>query len=160
MKFRGRNMNFILFATPEEQAEIKASYPQIFKRCEETLGGFLHDFVEQSALDASEEEREAFYEELWQQPGFSYWLGIYNDILTNEKANETASEFARKKIRERVNDPEVAELLAPKDHMFGTKRQPMESGYYEVFNQPNFHLVDIKTHPIKRLMKSPSHLNF
>ena len=140
--------------TPEEQVEIKASYPQIFKRCEETLGGFLHDFVERSALDASEEEREAFYEELWQQPGFSYWLGIYNDILTDEKANETASEFARNKIRERVDDPEVAELLAPKDHMFGTKRQPMESGYYEVFNQPNVHLVDIKTHPITRLTKT------
>ena len=36
-------------------------------------------------------------------------------------ANEDYAEFFRNKIRERVKDPVVAEMLAPKDHMFGSK---------------------------------------
>ena len=140
--------------TEQEQRDIKARYPEIFKRCNETLGGFLHDFDERSAFDVSDEERERIYETLWQGAGFSFWLGIFNDILTDKNANDTAAEFVRRKIRERVDDPQVAELLAPKDHGFGTKRQPMESGYYEVFNQPNVHLVDIKSAPISRFTET------
>ena len=57
--------------TPEEQADIKARYPEIFQRCRETVGGFLHGFVENTALDASDKEREAFYEDIWAKPGFA-----------------------------------------------------------------------------------------
>ncbi|GIS82834.1 MAG: hypothetical protein CM1200mP15_14660 [Dehalococcoidia bacterium] len=51
----------------------------------------------------------------------------------------------------RVNDPIVAEMLVPKDHMFGSKRLPCESGYYEVYNQDNVSLVDVKRAPIERI---------
>ena len=66
----------------------------------------------------SHEEREARYEELWDEPGFGFWLGTYEDILTDPEANETQAEFVRKKIRSRVNDPKVAEMLCPKGHPF------------------------------------------
>jgi cation diffusion facilitator CzcD-associated flavoprotein CzcO len=55
------------------------------------------------------------------------------------------------KIRQRVRDPRVAELLIPKDHGFGTRRVPQESGYYEVYNQPNVELISILDTPIERL---------
>jgi cyclohexanone monooxygenase len=45
----------------------------------------------------------------------------------------------------------VAEKLVPKDHMFGSKRLPCESGYYEVFNQDNVLLVDVREAPIQRI---------
>ena len=54
------------------------------------------------------------------------------------------SEFVARKIRQRVKDPAVAEKLIPKDHGFGTRRVPLETRYYEVYNQPNVRLVDIK----------------
>ncbi len=133
------------------QAEIKASYPEIFKRCRETFGAFLHDFDTRSALDVPPEERQALYEELWPQPGFGMWLGNFFDIMTNNEANETVAEFARNKIRERVTDPAVAEMLVPTDHPFGTKRVPLEHGYYEVYNQDNVLLVDIREAPIERI---------
>ena len=60
-----------------------------------------------------------------------------------------SKEFFRNKIRERVNDPDVAEMLVPKGHMFGSKRLPCESGYYEVYNQDNVLLVDVKSAPIE-----------
>ena len=135
--------------TAEEQVQIKKDYPKIFQRCRETFGSFLADFEKKSAFDVTREEREARYEELWNEPGFGFWLGTYEDILTDPKANETQAEFVRNKIRSRVNDPKVAEMLCPKGHPFGTKRVPLENGYYEVYNQANVELVDIKNTPIE-----------
>ena len=56
-----------------------------------------------------------------------------------------------RKIRQRVKDPTVAEKLIPKNHGFGTRRVPLETRYYEVYNQPNVKLVDIKETPIERI---------
>lgn len=136
---------------PETQQKIKASYPDIFKRCSETPAGFLHDFDPRLALEVSPEERQALYEQIWAAPGFSKWLGVFRDVLSNLEANETFAEFVRNKIRERVKNPEVAEKLIPKGHPFGTKRVPLESGYYEVYNQDNVVLVDLHETPIERL---------
>ena len=136
---------------PETQRKIKASYPEIFQKCRETNAAFIHDFDPRSALEVSEEERLALFEELWAEPGFKKWLGNFEDIMTNEEANETFAEFVRNKIRERVNDPVVAELLAPKDHPFGSKRIPLESGYYEAYNRDNVLLVDVREAPIERI---------
>jgi len=134
---------------PEDQRDIKSRYPEIFARCRETFGAFIHGFDERSALEVSPEEREAFYEKLWSQSGFALWLGNFHDIFTSREANETLSEFVRAKIRARVHDPAVADLLVPTDHGFGTKRVPLESGYYEAYNRDNVLLVDIKKAPIE-----------
>ena len=136
---------------PETQARIKASYPEIFKRTRETFAGFIHDFDPRSLFEVSPEERQARFEELWAQPGFSKWLGNFRDIMSNKEANEIFGEFVRQKIRERVKDPVVAEKLVPKDHRFGTKRVPLESGYYEQFNRDNVLLVDLRQSPIERI---------
>jgi len=135
----------------ETQAKIKASYPEIFKRTRETFAGFIHEFDPRSVFDVTPEARQAKFEELWAQPGFSKWLGNFRDIMSNPDANELFAEFVRGKIRERVKNPAVAEKLAPKDHRFGTKRVPLESGYYEQFNRDNVLLVDIRESPIERI---------
>ena len=133
---------------PEVQSQWKATYPEIHKRCRESPTGFKYDFDSRSALEVSEEERLALYEELWALPGFKKWLGNFHDIMTNMEANETFAEFVRNKIRERVNDPVVAEMLVPKDHPFGAKRIPLETHYYEAYNRDNVLLVDIRKAPI------------
>ena len=48
-------------------------------------------------------------------------------------------------------DPVVARKLIPTNHGFGTRRVPLESGYYEVFNQDNVLLVDVRETPIERI---------
>jgi cation diffusion facilitator CzcD-associated flavoprotein CzcO len=137
--------------TPETQQRFKATYPEIHKRIRETPAGFRYDFDPRSALEVPREERLALYEELWAQPGFSKWLGNFHDIMSNREANEDFAEFVRNKIRERVKDPVVAEKLVPKDHPFGSKRVPLESGYYEQFNRDNVLLVDVRETPIERV---------
>jgi cation diffusion facilitator CzcD-associated flavoprotein CzcO len=90
------------------------------------------------------------FREAWERGGFR--LGTtFNDLLLDEDANETAAEFLRARIRERVTDPEVAELLSPRDHPFFTKRPPLENGYYETFNRSNVTLVDLKKAPIRAI---------
>ena len=133
------------------QREIKANYPEILKRCNETSGSFMHEFDPRSALEVSPEERIEQYEKLWAEPGFKKWLSNFHDVMLPGEANEDYAEFVRGKIRERVHDPVVAEKLVPKDHMFGSKRLPCESGYYEVFNQDNVLLVDVREAPIDRI---------
>ena len=137
--------------SPETQATWKASYDEIHKRCRETSVAFRHEFDPRSALEVSEEERLELYEKLWMQPGFTKWLGNFHDIMTNREANETFADFVRNKIRERVHDPEVAELLVPKDHPFGAKRIPLETHYYEAYNRDNVKLVDVRKAPIERI---------
>ncbi|MGK2871663.1 MAG: flavin-containing monooxygenase [Alphaproteobacteria bacterium] len=140
--------------TEEEQAQIKASYPEIFKKCKTSFAGMVHDSDPRSALDVSAEEREALFEKLYYGPGFSLWLGAFADIFTDRKANDLISEFVAKKIRQRVKDPKIAEKLIPKEHGFGTRRVPLETKYYEVYNQPNVTLVDISETPIERITPS------
>ena len=135
----------------EAQREIKANYPEIFKKCLETPGSFMHQFDPRSAMEVSPEERLDQYERLWAEPGFKKWLSNFYDVMMPGKANEDYAEFFRNKIRERVHDPVVAEMLVPKDHMFGSKRLPCESGYYEVYNQDNVLLVDVRKAPIERI---------
>ena len=137
--------------TEDEQKRIKAGIADIFKRCDETYSCFLHTPDPRATFDVSPEEREAFLEKLYQTQGFGMWQGNFRDMLTNREANRVISEFVAKKIRQRVRDQAVADKLIPKNHGFGTRRVPMETNYYEVYNQPNVELVDIKATPIERI---------
>src|SRR5258705_11069118 len=123
---------------------MQAYSADIFPRCREWFGCFIHGADPRKALEVSREEREAFYEKLYREPGFGIWMGNFRDVLVNEDANATITEFMRRKIRARVKDPKVAEKLMPTNHGFGTRRVPLESGYYEVYNQPNVRPVDTR----------------
>src|SRR4051812_10926824 len=135
----------------EEMAEIKTRYDEIYARCRETPSWFIHKADPRKTLDVPPEEREAFWEKLYAEPGFGIWMGNFRDILLDEKANAAITEFIARKIRQRVKDPHVAEKLIPKDHGFGTRRVPLESGYFEAYNRDNVVLVDLIETPIERI---------
>jgi cation diffusion facilitator CzcD-associated flavoprotein CzcO len=135
----------------ETQAKIKAGYPEMFARCRETFACFIHTTDPRGAFEVSDEEREANYERLYGERGFGIWIGNFNDILTDRKANATISDFVARKIRQRVKNQAVAEKLIPRNHGFGTRRLPLETFYYEVYNQDNVELVDINETPIERI---------
>jgi cation diffusion facilitator CzcD-associated flavoprotein CzcO len=135
----------------ETQAKIKAGYPEMFARCQETFACFIHTPDPRGAFEVSDEEREAFYEKLYAERGFGIWQGNFRDILIDRKANATISDFVARKIRQRVKDPKTAEKLIPKNHGFGTRRLPLETFYYEVYNRDNVELVDLTETPIERI---------
>jgi cation diffusion facilitator CzcD-associated flavoprotein CzcO len=135
----------------ETQKKIKSGYPEMFRRCLETFACFIHTPDPRGTFEVSDEEREAFFERLYAEPGFAIWQGNFRDIITDRKANAVISDFVARKIRQRVKDPAVAEKLIPKNHGFGTRRVPLETRYYEVYNQDNVELVDITETPIERI---------
>jgi len=134
--------------------EIRGRYPEIFARCRETFACFLHTADPRGTFEVSAEEREAFFEKLYGEPGFGIWVGNFKDILTDARANAALSDFVARKIRARVKDPAVAEKLIPKNHGFGTRRVPLETRYYEVYNQPNVTLVDLTETPIEAITET------
>ncbi len=138
----------------DEQDRIKASYDQIFGRMAETHGSFLHGADPRSYYDVTEAERLAFWEEQYRSRGFGVWLGNFAEVFLDPAVNAVYSEFIAGKIRERVDDPETAEKLIPKDHGFGTQRVPLETRYYEAYNRPNVRLVDAATTPIERITRT------
>ncbi|MGF1595718.1 MAG: flavin-containing monooxygenase [Acidimicrobiales bacterium] len=138
----------------EEMADIRSRYDEIFEQCRRTAGGFIHAYDRRDPHELTEEERFAFYEELYASSGFRIWQGNFREVLLDEQVNAEFSEFVAAKIRDRVDDPAVAEKLVPTDHGFGTRRVPMETNYYEAYNRPNVHLVDLNETPIERITPS------
>lgn len=120
----------------EEARAIKANYGEFRKEARAALAGVPFSNMRESILKESPEEVENHLENCWEEGGFSLWLGSYGDILFNAEANKVAADFVRKKIRERVKDPKTADLLCP-NYLYGTKRQPCETNYFETYNRDN-----------------------
>jgi len=134
--------------TGEEVARTKANYRAFRAAQRNSRAGIPAEPATESALATTQEERNAKYEAGWQKGDLVSLGGSYIDILLDPAANETAAEFIRAKIRAVVTDPEVAETLSPRTFPFGTKRPCLDTGYYETFNRPNVHLVDLRKTPL------------
>ena len=134
---------------PDEVAATKANYPAVRAAARNSFLGVPYARTEYSALEVTPEHRRETYDRGWRTGGFAILVESYTDLLVDEQANDTVAEYTRERIRERVTDPAVAELLCPDDHAFGTKRLPMETGYYETFNRDNVTLVNVKPNPIE-----------
>jgi cation diffusion facilitator CzcD-associated flavoprotein CzcO len=131
-----------------EMADIRLRYDEIFATCARTPGGFEHEPDRRGFFEVTREERLALWDRLYDEPGFGIWLRNFKEIFTDEKANAEFSEYIAQRIRRRVKDPKVAEKLIPRDHGFGVQRVPLETHYFEAYNRPNVHLVDISETPI------------
>lgn len=117
------------------------------------VGILAVDPREELALEATPEERRREFEKRWAKGGFCYTAG-FRDIGTEPAANALLVEFTADKIRSIVKDPETAEHLIPKTYPIGAKRLVVDTGYFEVYNQDNVHLVDLADTPIETITPS------
>jgi cation diffusion facilitator CzcD-associated flavoprotein CzcO len=133
---------------PAEVGQMKANY-RAWREAQRSSGyGVPSEPATELALSVPEAERLAIYEAGWAKGEIVGLISCYLDILLDPAANETAAEFARAKIREVVTDPQLAETLSPRTFPIGTKRLCLDTGYYETFNRPNVHLVDLRKTPL------------
>ncbi len=134
-----------------EVEHFKADYPAVRERARHTPAGIAgYPIPTRSALDDAPETRQQVYETGWMR-GSTAFTRLYNDLLTNRQANDTAAEFVRAKIRSIVKNPATAERLAPNNHFIGTKRICLDSGYFETYNRDNVTLVDVREDPIEAI---------
>ena len=134
---------------PEYVRSVKADYPVLRARAKQTMTGIDFDYSSMKALETTPEARIAEYEKRWQRGGLSF-IGAFQDLMVSQEANDTAAEFVREKIREKVRDPKIAELLSPRNTI-GCKRLCIDIGYYETFNRPNVELIDVSEDPIEAI---------
>jgi len=139
----------------EAKAALRVGMNEQYARRAETFGGFEYDFTGPLSTEYSREELIDLYQGLWDRGGFRLWLGTFFDVLEDEEANRIVYDLWRDNVRKRIKDPELAEKLAPTEppHPFGVKRPSLEQNYYDLFNQDNVRLVDVKEHPIQRITK-------
>ena len=134
-------------------AEKKAAFdanPRAYREAARmSASGIPRELPLTRALQVSAAERRAKYEDAYQSGDLLAMSATFADIGANPEANETVCEFLRGKIRSIVRDPETAEALCPKNHFYGTKRPCIDTHYYETFNLPHVHLVDLRQDPIR-----------
>lgn len=100
----------------EGMDQIRENYPDIVNKINTTRLSFMHAPSTASIWDATPEEGEAFWEYMYAQPGFGFWVSNYKEVLLDRKANALLSDFVAKKIRQRVKDPWTTDKLTPKTH--------------------------------------------
>src|SRR3984957_9992200 len=138
--------------TPEERQAFRSNYPEIRRVArEEARNGIYTDFPDRGALDDGDNERRARYESRWDRGGLTF-MSVYNNLVLDKAANDTAADFVREKIAEVVKNPETARLLQPNNHPIGSKRICVDTDYFAAFNRPNVTLVDIKSNPIQQIL--------
>ncbi|WP_255197634.1 flavin-containing monooxygenase [Halorarius litoreus] len=139
----------------EEWQELKANYDELWEAARNSDGGLDIEFTHPTADDLSREEAWESLEERWEEGG--PLLSVFEDTLINKDTNTLVCEFIAEKIRETIDDPELAEKLIPMDedgnpeHWYAAKRPPLAyNGYYERFNRDDVELVDVGDNPIAR----------
>ena len=130
-----------------EGAAYKARFEELKATIPHTFTGFEYDF-KYSWADLTPEQRLEVLEDIYDDGSLKLWLASFGEMFFDEQVSEEISEFVRVKMRARLKDPRLNDLLIPKDYGFGTHRVPLETNYLEVYHRPNVEAVSVKDNPI------------
>jgi acetone monooxygenase (methyl acetate-forming) len=136
--------------TPAEQEAYKSKFDWLAQRLPHTFTGFEHDF-ENAWAALTPEQRRQVLEDIWQDGSLKLWLASFAELFSDEDASEQISEFVREKMRARLKDSRLCDILIPKDYGFGSHRVPLEVGFLEALQRPNVDVVSVKDNPIERV---------
>ncbi len=125
-----------------EQEAAKAHYQEMRKVARHSPLGFASPPRPGKAKEFAPKDREQRLEEAW-NAGTTGLLNAFEDLLFDAESNEQAAVFARRKIAETVDDPEMVRKLTPV-YPLGSRRLCSEIGFYEALNKPNVELVDVR----------------
>ena len=135
---------------PAEVAAYKERFTELRKTLPYSFTGFEYDF-EHIWAELTPLERRDVLEEIYQDGSLKLWLAGFAEMFFDEQVSEEVSEFVREKMRARLKDPQLCDVLIPQDYGFGTHRVPLETNYLEVYHRPNVELVGVRDNPITRI---------
>ena len=101
-------------------------------------------------LETPEPRRTVMLEKNWKLGG-NLFITAFLDVSHDLAANEVMADFVRAKIKDTVDDPEVARRLTPIDYPIGGKRLVTDTDFYATFNLPRVRLVSLLEEPIDRI---------
>ena len=131
-------------------AQIKEHYPELRAVARASFTGGVRPISTRPVFSIPVDERERLMEDTWREGGLGL-LGLFSDVLFNQRANDVVADFVRRKIRETVHDPATAEALTPHGYPIFARRPCLDTGYYEAFNRDNVSLVDCIVEPITEI---------
>lgn len=133
--------------TPAMRRQLKERDAEIRQVMRTNTNGHPFTISDRSVFDVTPKQRARLYEQSWAIGGLQF-RAVFGDLVVDKKANDTAAEFLRNKIRQVVKDPETARMLSDIDHPYAAKRPPIDTNYFETFNRKNVTLVDVRADPI------------
>ncbi|GAA5156512.1 NAD(P)/FAD-dependent oxidoreductase [Pseudonocardia eucalypti] len=136
---------------PADQAAYKARFEELRDTVPHTFTGFEHSF-EYTWAELTPEQRHEVLEKLYEDGSLKLYAGGFAEVFFDAEANEAVSEFIREKMRARLKDPYLCDVLIPRDYGFGTHRVPLETNYLEVYHRENVELVSVRDNPIARIV--------
>ncbi len=139
--------------TPDQRSDHKRDADAIRQLTRSNSNGHGWRISDRRALDTRDAERQAIYEKAWTTGGLKF-RSAFSDLLSSKQANDTAAAFIQGKIRNLVKDPVTAASLADIDHPYAAKRPPIDTQYFETFNQDNVTLVDLRKTPLLRVSEN------
>ena len=137
--------------TEEDLATMRSSYHALREQAHKSRGGFVYGDEPPRFDDVPEDQLEAYVEAIWADGSLKIWGTAFADAFANPRAMDYLSDFVRKRIRARIKDPLLADKLTAMDYPFGTRRVPLENGYFDAFNHEHVKLVDLRETPIVRI---------
>ena len=149
------------YSVPARNAPLTAEFRRYIKEhtsdirtfTHETINGMAFRIEERRAVDTPPEEREKIYEAAWERGGLQF-RAAFQDMMIDKRANDTAADFVKRKIRSIVKDPKTAAILSDIDHPYAAKRPPIDTNYFETYNRSNVTLVDLRKAPIDRISRA------
>ena len=91
--------------SPEEQRQLRADFEAMCAILNTSASGFLHPVHDRKTFDDPIDVRRAFFEAMWNSPGFSKLTSNYLDLTIDHDANALWCEFIADKIRGLVDRP-------------------------------------------------------
>lgn len=131
----------------EDVAAYKARFDELKQTLPSTFTGFEYDF-ENAWADLTPDQRVQVLEDTYADGSLKLWLASFGEMFFDEAVSEQISEFVRNKMRARLRDDRLCELLVPTDYGFGTHRVPLETHYLEAYLEPNVEAISVKDNPI------------
>ncbi len=139
---------------PAAVADLKARYPDHRAEARASRAGVPRPQPTAGVQQVGVAERERLLEAQYADGGLLGFGSVFTDTSVDETSNEIVAEFVRNKVRSKVDDPVVAEMLAPRHFPIFTKRLCLDTNYYETFNNDHVHLVDLRDEPISTITET------
>lgn len=138
---------------PTEVDAYQARFGELKETLPHTFTGFEYDFTDEWA-DLTPQQRRRKLEDDYANGSLKLWLASFAEIFSDAHVSEEVSEFVREKMRARIQDPELCDLLIPTDYGFGTHRVPLETNYLEVYHRPHVMPIPVRDNPISRIVEN------
>ncbi len=97
---------------PADVEAYKARFEELRKTLPHTFTGFEYEFQHRWP-DLTPAQRREVLETVYENGSLKLWLASFAEIFFDEAVSEEVSEFVREKMRARLKDPKLCELLIP-----------------------------------------------